>query len=104
VHIGQVLARVRLTHPECRTTAGKDYAIIWLDDLLPFTADQLVAVHNSYQQLRTVANYWLRMMGKTGQELPLVLLQSIETNHSILFYQIESVHTYHAVRWCAEAV
>lgn len=39
VHIGRVLAHVRFTHPECRTTAGKDYAIVWLDDLTPAAAD-----------------------------------------------------------------
>lgn len=33
VHISRVLANVRQTHPLCRTTAGRDYAVIWLDDI-----------------------------------------------------------------------
>lgn len=40
VHIGQVLSHLRRALPSCRTTSGKDYAIIWLhavetDDVQP---------------------------------------------------------------------
>jgi hypothetical protein len=67
IHIGQVLARVRAQHPECRTTAGKDYALIWLHDLAPASAAGPALLPGLFPAIsRSHVLAWLRRAGLGG--------------------------------------